>query len=59
MAFFWSIIQTVGLAVVAIIDPSAVLALGAVVGWSYGLCMTIIMGYYGNGAIEEYAKNRK
>lgn len=59
MAFFASIIQTVLLAILAYLRPDAVQSLGAVVGWSYGLYMAVIMGYYGNTAVEEYAKNRK
>ena len=56
MAFYWSIAQTILLAAVALVDPNALIAMGAVVGWSYGLCATIVMGYYGNTAIEEHKR---
>lgn len=58
IAFIWSIIMTIMLGGLAFINPEAVSAMGAVIGWAYGLCTAIVMGYYGNSAIEEYAKKK-
>lgn len=50
--------MTIMLGGLAFINPEAVSAMGAVIGWAYGLCTAIIMGYYGNTAVEEYAKGK-
>lgn len=59
IAFFVAIIQTVLLVFLAMHNPDAIVALGSVIGWSYGLYTAIVLAYYGNTAVEEYAKNKK
>jgi hypothetical protein len=52
----WSIVQTFLWAGLALWKTDAVSSLGVVIGWSYGIPATLIIGYYGNTAVEELAK---
>jgi len=52
----WSVIQTFCWAVLEIWRPGTIASMSVVIGWSYGIPATLIIGYYGNTAVEELAK---
>lgn len=53
----WAIIQTLAWIALGVYDKDIVSALTAVIGWSYGISALLIVGYYSNTAVEEYARN--
>ena len=54
----WAIVQTGLWTYIALTDSAAMNSLGAVVGWSYGISVTLIISYYGNTAISEYIQKK-
>ena len=52
----WAVIQTILWSALELFRPDTLEAMGVVIGWSYGVCATLILGYYGNTAVEEHAK---
>lgn len=58
-SIFLIVVLTIGFAVIGLHNPAALTAMSAVVGWVYGALSIPLLGYYGNTAVEEYAKNRK
>lgn len=44
---------------VAWFNPKAVESMSVVIGWLYSGLSIPIFGYYGNCAVQEFAKNRK
>lgn len=58
MAFLWLVLQTFLFGAIAVFSPAAMAALGAVVGWSYGTTTIVLVGYFGNTAIEEVMKRK-
>lgn len=52
---WWGIIQTPAWMILGFFEHEAVMSMGAVVGWSYGICVSLILAYYGNTAIETWA----
>lgn len=55
-AMVWTVAQTLMWVWVAFEDAQILSALGAVIGWSYGIPATLIVAYYGNTAVEEWVK---
>lgn len=58
-ALIFGIVQTILFSVIAYHNQSALGALGAVIGWSYGLCTFVLGSYYGNAGVEDYMRNRR
>lgn len=62
----WGIVQTFLWASLAIWDalktpPDSIPIMAnmtAVVGWSYGVCVVLIVGYYSNTAVDEAVKHK-
>jgi len=59
IAIVWVILQTFLWAILAAFIPAAIGSLGVVIGWSYGVPATIIVGYYSNTAVEEAVKHKR
>ena len=59
IALVFGILQTALFTVLAYYNQSALAALGAVIGWSYGFCTFVIASYYGNAGVDDYMRNRK
>ncbi len=55
----WIILQTPLWGVLAFFSPTAVASLGAVIGWSYGGPMAVLLGYFGNTLAEEVVKHKQ
>lgn len=51
----WAVLQTFLWIGIGVYDVELIQALGVVVGASYGVSMTLILGYYGNTAVETHA----
>lgn len=58
ISLIWAIVQTFLWALLEYFMPGSVQSLSSVVGWSYGLASTVILGYYGNTAIQTYLENK-
>lgn len=64
VGIYWSIIQTLMWAGLAFYSwkygaadtPNLISSLSVVIAWSYGVCMVLIIGYYSNTAVDEFAK---
>lgn len=52
---WWAILQTFGWIALGAHDPKALEAMGVVIGWSYGICATLIVSYFGNTIAESFA----
>ncbi len=52
----WAFAQTPWWAVVELLSPGSLAAMGAVIGWSYGISGTLIDSYYGGNMAQEVAK---
>ena len=52
-------IFTFAFVIVGLQKPPALESMGVLIGWVYGVLSLPVVGYYGNTAVEEYAKNRK
>lgn len=51
----WAFMQTPFWVVLEVMKPGAVPNLGAVIGWSYGISVTLIVSYFGNNIAEAWA----
>src|SRR5690554_4109277 len=58
VSVIWSILQTIMWIGIELIAPGTVSSLSAVIGWSYGSVSTIILGYFGNTAVDTYRNRR-
>lgn len=54
----WAIFQTFLWITLEVLRPTILENMGVVIGWSYGISMTLIVSYYGNTAVEEFMRNR-
>lgn len=54
----WAALQTIGWIALEWLKPGSVGALGAVIGWSYGVSMTLILAYFGNTTAETWRTGR-
>lgn len=57
-SLIWIIAQTFLWATLSFFSPVAMGALGAVVAWSYGAPMAVLLGYFGNTLAEEIIKRK-
>lgn len=53
-----SIIQTILFSILAYHKPESMLALGAVVGFSYGFFTMVCLAYFSNTALQEYMERK-
>lgn len=58
-SFVWVILQTFLWAAVEVMVPGTIAGMSVVIGWSYGVPATAIIGYYGNTAVEEFVKHKR
>lgn len=52
---WWGVLQTPAWMVLGYHKHEVVMSMGAVIGWSYGIAISLILAYYGNTAIETWA----
>lgn len=38
--------------IIGLVDAKAIASMTAVIGWSYGICATLILAYFGNTTVE-------
>lgn len=57
IAVVWAILKFIGLVWLSMASPEAVQAMSTAIGWSYGLCSTIIISYFTNTGISEYKQS--
>lgn len=50
----WGIGQTIMWACIEVQRPGFMVNMGAVVGWSYGMSVTLIVAYFGNTTAETW-----
>lgn len=55
----WAIIQTFVWVGIELYAPGFIASAATVIGWSYGTASTIIIGYFGNTAVETYREEKK
>lgn len=54
----WMIFQTIMFCGLELVAPGTVTNLGPIIGWSYGAPSTIILGYFVNTTVEDFAVNK-
>lgn len=54
MSLAWTLVQTFLWAALEFINPGFIQSSATVVGWSYGTASTVILGYFGNTAVDTY-----
>lgn len=54
----WAILQTFLWIGIELNTPDTIQNMGVVIGWSYGLSVSLIVAYYSNTAVEEFLRNR-
>jgi len=52
---WWAFLQTPIWAAVELAQPNTLAAMGVVIGWSYGISVTLIVSYFGNNIAEAWA----
>ena len=52
---WWAFLQTPIWIAVELAQPNTLPAMGAVIGWSYGISVTLIVSYFGNNIAEAWA----
>lgn len=52
----WTVLQTFVWILIELWRPDTMASMSVVIGWSYGISATLILGYYGNTAVEELAR---
>lgn len=58
IGIWWAVIITFLFVGIELKSPGTVEKMGVVIGWAYGVSVTLIVAYYSNTAVEEFAKNR-
>ncbi len=52
---WWAILQTPCWVLLGIYDTRVLESMGVVIGWSYGISVTLIVSYFGNNIAEAWA----
>jgi hypothetical protein len=52
----WAVVQTFIWIALGLYDVTVMEKASTIAGWSYGVCIILIIGYYSNTALEEFSK---